>query len=176
MINITHQNPDVQEKIKAIPAFRFLIVVNNTDELYTRRPDPLMGDVVYNNFTESLYVYTDKGWIELPDEQHAEVQSFIKRFHTFDDDTSDSIINKTFTEGCCYWFAVILNKRFKKCSRIMYEPIENHFVTEISGIRTRLYDITGDVTDKYRDKVIDWEAWNDDPLAKNRIIRDCVNF
>ena len=53
---------------------------------------------------------------------------------------------------------------------MMYEQIENHFVTEIGG---RMYDITGDVTEKY-----DVEPWEelDDSSLKKRIVRDCIMF
>ena len=52
----------------------------------------------------------------------------------------------------------------------MYDQVENHFVTQIQG---RLYDITGDVTEKYQVKP--WDAL-DDELLKKRIIRDCILF
>lgn len=78
-------------------------------------------------------------------------------------------IDTVFTCGCCYWFAVILHSRFPN-SVIMYDQIENHFVTQIEN---RLYDITGDVTDKY--KVIPWDSL-DDALLKTRIVRDCIMF
>lgn len=91
-----------------------------------------------------------------------EVSCFLKRFHEHD------TIDETFTNGCCFWFAAMLVFRFK--GRLMYDPVDGHFATEIDG---RLYDITGDVTDKY--DVIAWENINDEPY-KNRIIRDCVMF
>ena len=89
---------------------------------------------------------------------------FLDRFHRYDND-----IDRIFTEGCCYWFAVILNKRFPN-SRIMYDPVVNHFVTEINGL---LFDITGEVTNQYN--VVDWETYPDE-LEKERIIRNCINF
>jgi hypothetical protein len=52
----------------------------------------------------------------------------------------------------------------------MYDQVFNHFVTEIDG---RLYDITGDVTEKYN--VIPWDEYSDD-LHRIRIIRDCIMF
>ena len=79
----------------------------------------------------------------------------------------------TFTNGCCYWFAKILEKRFQ--GTIMYNPIDNHFATLISA---RLYDITGDISDKIR---IDdsWYEWSEyeklDPLETNRIYEYCIN-
>lgn len=53
----------------------------------------------------------------------------------------------------------------------MYDVTENHFVAQIGD---RLFDITGDVTDRYYN-VIEWEKY-DDKLHKERLIRDCINF
>lgn len=53
---------------------------------------------------------------------------------------------------------------------MMYDPVINHFVAQIDG---RLYDISGEVTQKY--KVVRWDTYPDE-LEKKRIIRDCVNF
>lgn len=93
----------------------------------------------------------------------AKVANFLKRFHC------DRDIDVVFTSGCCYWFAVILHQRFPH-SRIMYDVIGNHFVTEIGG---RLYDVTGDVTGKY--DVIPWDTFKNTDHG-TKIIRDCVNF
>lgn len=77
----------------------------------------------------------------------------------------------TFTNGCCYWFAAILKERFQDLNpEIMYAPIDNHFGTRIQDI---VYDITGDVTNTY--KWVPFAAF-DDPLEKERIIRDCILF
>lgn len=85
---------------------------------------------------------------------------------------------ETFTCGCCFWFAYILQERFYDIDawhedvEIMYDQIENHFGCQIDG---RVYDITGDVTDKYN-----WQTWisvvDEDELHAEHIIRDCVNF
>lgn len=84
----------------------------------------------------------------------------------------------TFTCGCCYWFAYILFERFydpdawHEDVELMYDQIENHFGCRIDGA---VYDITGDVTEKYK-----WETWisviNADELHAERIIRDCIEF
>lgn len=95
----------------------------------------------------------------------SQVDGFINRFHEYE--TTDD----TFRFGCCYWFAFILYRRFlREGAKIMYDKIENHFGTMVSG---RVYDITGDVTTKYR-----WELWEklDDDLLKARIVRDCIMF
>ena len=80
-----------------------------------------------------------------------------------------------FTNGCCFWFAYTLHGRFVMETSdviIVYDDIMNHFGCRING---RVYDITGDVTDKYNWR--DWiEVYREDVLRGNRIIRDCVNF
>lgn len=93
-----------------------------------------------------------------------EVNNFLNRFHSYMN------VDEVFTNGCCYWFATILCNRFPTQSRMMYDQVANHFVVEIEG---RLFDITGDVTDKYKA-----EPWDelDDNLLKRRIVRDCIMF
>lgn len=71
-----------------------------------------------------------------------EVLDFISHFHKISK-TND--IDEVFTCGCCYWFAYILCGRFQE-AEMMYDPVINHFMVGYGG---RLYDITGDVTDKY---------------------------
>lgn len=93
-----------------------------------------------------------------------EILRFISRF-------SGSI--ETFTSGCCYWFAHILATRFRGYADIVLAVVENHFVVRIGEC---LYDVTGDVTEEYKDSVL--VAWRDmekyDSLQKGRIIRDCI--
>ena len=77
----------------------------------------------------------------------------------------------SFTCGNCYWFAFILNHRFDTYNTfIVYDNIENHFGCYIEG---KVYDITGDITDKYG-----WLCWDEmyniDPAHYKRILRDCV--
>lgn len=82
---------------------------------------------------------------------------------------SESTVFK-FTNGLCYWFAFILKDRFRTYSAtIMYEPIDNHFVTRIGD---DLYDITGVVTDQYPN-VVEWNHFPY-PDVKSRIVRDCI--
>ena len=94
------------------------------------------------------------------------VNLFIQCFH---DISEDDDITDVFTCGCCYWFAHILKTRYPQ-GEIMYDPVINHFVTQIDG---RLYDITGDVTGLY--DVVSWENYEDD-LEKERIINNCIKF
>lgn len=91
------------------------------------------------------------------------VLSFIRHFSKASD---------VFLNGCCYWFAYILQGRFG--GTMMYEPVENHFVQEIDG---RLYDCSGDVTDEYssRPRLMPWsEVERYDELLYWRIVRDCI--
>ena len=93
----------------------------------------------------------------------SEQEKFIKRFHFSDN------IDEVFTNGCCYWFAHILCSRFKE-AQLAYDPIANHFMAQFGS---RLFDITGDVTEKYN--TVLWRDFDDD-LERQRIIRDCINF
>lgn len=96
----------------------------------------------------------------------AEVSDFISRFH------EHQATKETFLNGCCYWFAFILYRRFlRQGARIMYDQIENHFGTQVNG---RVFDISGDVTDAG----YDWVPWDeiDDEALRSRIVRDCIMF
>ncbi len=95
---------------------------------------------------------------------HDEIMNFIGKFQ------NEGTI-KTFTEGCCYWFAEILRRRFP--GLIMYNPIDNHFAFATST-DARLYDITGEL-----EKTKDWSIWEEykrrDNLETERIYRYCIN-
>ena len=90
------------------------------------------------------------------------VLAFISQF----DGAQDVFLN-----GCCYWFAHILQTRFS--GEILYEPSDGHFVTRIDG---ELYDISGKVTNEYgRQQLIDWTNYAEvDSLHYKRLVRDCV--
>ena len=100
---------------------------------------------------------------------HEQILQFINEFSKFGPD----VVN-CFTNGNCYWFAVILYRRFYRDDykgEIYYDQVENHFCY---CSKERYYDITGEITDpKYR-----WEPFwkvvrNDYALAK-RLERDCI--
>jgi hypothetical protein len=105
------------------------------------------------------------------DEIFRDVLSFIGRFSTDGWKEREQVI-ECFTRGCCYWFAFILEARFRPQygAYIVTDYAANHFATKIG---TRVYDITGDVTEGYT-----WEPWQacGDPLLRKRIIEDCINF
>ena len=72
-----------------------------------------------------------------------EVEEFIQNFKEYE---KDGVLEKTFTQGWCYWFATILASRFSNYgAEILYEPVRGHFITLIGN---RYYDIRGDVTDE----------------------------
>ena len=52
--------------------------------------------------------------------------------------------------------------------KMMYDQVMNHFGVQINY---RVYDASGDVTDKYA-----WESWEgiDDKSLKEHIFRDCI--
>lgn len=105
-----------------------------------------------------------------------EVLSFIRRF-TNNGERQEVI--DCFTGGCCYYFANAIWLRFGNFIfdkdhkvEIMYDEVKNHFGCKVDD---RVYDVTGDVTEKYK-----WRSWfdasRDDPLLTERINRDCINF
>lgn len=94
-----------------------------------------------------------------------EIEKFLERFHSADD------VDVVFTQGCCYWFAVIMAMRFR--APVMYDQVSNHFTVRI---HSRLYDITGDVTEKYPDSV-EWNRYMEfDRADFERVVRDCIMF
>lgn len=94
-----------------------------------------------------------------------DVENFLKRFHLSEN------VDEVFTCDCCYWFAAVLFGRFiRDGATIMYDEVANHFGTRIKG---KVYDITGDVTNKY--KWVPWESITDSSF-RARIVRDCIMF
>ena len=91
-----------------------------------------------------------------------EVLDFIRR--RFADDCH-------WTDGNCYYFALILRDRFYPHSDILYDVIGGHFVTKIDGI---IYDWNGVVNDDNRCYV----RWDDfdryDGLQRQRVENDCI--
>ena len=91
------------------------------------------------------------------------VLAFIEKFKKLYTEELEDI----FSDGWCYYFAVILLARFG--GRIYYLPVENHFVCKIGNL---FYDIKGIVVP---DEAIPWDEYaNDDIIHARRIIRDCI--
>lgn len=75
-----------------------------------------------------------------------------------------------FTSGLCYWFAHILTSKFG--GEIVYDAIEGHFVSRIVG---RVWDVTGDITDKYlAAPLVEWSTIQEcDPKWAKRLKEGC---
>ena len=99
-------------------------------------------------------------------QNYAGVLRFIEEFKRFD----TGQVTRTFTNGYCYWFAFILHNRFPD-SEIVYYSAGNHFACKI---RDRIFDITGDITNKN----LFFESWEEfkktNLLESIRITRYCI--
>lgn len=72
--------------------------------------------------------------------------------------------------GNCYYFALILKDRFN--GDIYYDPIDGHFLCLIGN---KLYDWTGEVEPKNKNKLVEWLYYsNYDANQYNIIRRDCL--
>ena len=110
------------------------------------------------------------------EEKNKTILNFIDRFTS--KGKRQEVID-CFQNGCCYWFAYILSERFidpsLTKSMIYYDEIANHF-RYYDQEANRVYDITGDVTNKYNWE-LSWEEIIDkDLLHAKRIVRDCIKF
>lgn len=80
---------------------------------------------------------------------------------------------KSFTNGNCYYFAVILKARFNK-GLIMYNEIDNHFGYLLDN---KIYDITGVICEKFSNDNL-WDYWfiyyNRESANSRRVINDCI--
>ena len=93
-----------------------------------------------------------------------EVLKFIQRFKF----EAASALETVFTEGNCYYFAIILHDRFG--GEIYYLPIDNHFICKI---RNSFYDIKGLVNPE--ETPIKWSDMPTyDAALYKRIVRDCM--
>ena len=122
----------------------------------------------------------EKIWERNLNKRHQKILDFINHFTLNGEQTQ---VIECFTQGCCYWFAHILYSQFGEIdeygypyeySDIYYDEVENHFAY-YDQMTNRIYDITGDITNKYN-----MNRWLDlsqkDELLFNRLIRDCIDF
>lgn len=119
------------------------------------------------------YIILDVLEVQEPtDDPTPDVLMFIGRFST-DGHRERVQVVEAFTQGCCFWFARILEERFRDQygAHIVVDYVANHFATRIGG--DRVYDITGDVTEGHT-----WEPWAacSDHLLRQRITDDCIMF
>ena len=93
----------------------------------------------------------------------------------------------TFLNGCCWWFAYILQERFSDHGYlvgIFHEPVEGHFVARFipdnsdPEAEEYFFDIRGDVTNLYRDKYLEsmWLMSLHEERRYARLMRDCKYF
>lgn len=74
------------------------------------------------------------------------------------------------TDGNCYYFAVILKDRFPE-GKIHYDVINGHFIFER---QYQYYDWTG-IANIPHHWLIRWDEFDKyDSLLKDRIVRDCI--
>lgn len=97
----------------------------------------------------------------------ADIRRFIRRFTEHGHQ-----VEECFTQGCCYWFAWVLTERFPG-AEVVYDAISNHFAARIGG---RVYDITGDVTDRAESPWQPWAGYEVGSGCRAGIIRDCIMF
>lgn len=91
-----------------------------------------------------------------------EVIEFIKRRFPYDNNWLD---------GNCYYFALILHKRFLH-SKIIYNPIDGHFVVQY---KNTLYDWHGVYVPSNYGSLIDWENYDKIDIDHyERIVRDVI--
>ena len=101
-----------------------------------------------------------------------------------------------FLNGCCYWFAKILELRFNDDGYlvdIFHDPIENHFIARFikmpmweyegsNGMKRaddiRFFDIRGDVTDLYNEEGLEnvWILEKTDERRWGKLMCDCRDF
>lgn len=106
----------------------------------------------------------------------AKVESFIREFKGTDKD----VYEKTFYNGWCYWFAIMLVMRFK--GEMWFNPQLVHFAAMIDGI---LYDIYGmveagvsPITGKYQKEDDCWVEWGkyqeEHPEESKGVVETCI--
>ena len=118
-------------------------------------------------FVNLFLPYKGEKEIKMQNLKNEDILGFIEKFKFLGRNT----IERLFTEGNCYYFAVILKERFEG-GLIYYLPAANHFVFKYGG---KYYDICGEYGTS--EKAYEWEAFKKEreSLAK-RIERDCLVF
>ena len=96
-----------------------------------------------------------------------DVHRFIERFTEHGPQ-----VERCFCHGCCYWFVWVLTERFPG-AEVVYDALSNHFAAQIGE---RVYDITGDVTDRALSPWQLWAGYEEGSSHRAGIIRDCILF
>lgn len=105
-----------------------------------------------------------------------DVEVFIQHF-----DSPFGEIQSKFLYGQCFWFAKILEVRFKPfyLTDIVYDPVANHFYFSIEiGKHYLLFDVSGlkySVIDSLPEPLVFWHKYiMYEPLDAARVYRDCI--
>lgn len=79
---------------------------------------------------------------------------------------------KSFTNGNCYFFSLILNHLYPE-GRIYYDVVKGHFIYDFQD---EIYDITGRLNKNKFNNLVAWDTFsmNYDPMVYRNILRDCV--
>lgn len=78
-------------------------------------------------------------------------------------------IDCNWTNGNCYYFAIILSARFPS-GKILYDPIMGHFLFRYKG---KVYDYNGEHEDNA--DYLEWAHYTSyDPLDYARVVRDVI--
>lgn len=119
-----------------------------------------------NQFDEVLKALRGFLGISVDDKTELEVLKFISERFPNDSDWKN---------GNCYYFARILNDRFKD-GAVYYDVIDGHFVFKLHG---KYYDHAGRVRysddNSFQHYLVPWDDFDEyDSIQKERIIRDCL--
>lgn len=78
----------------------------------------------------------------------------------------------TFTEGCCFWFAMLLRERYG--ADIWYAATTGHFIGKIGDY---FYDVRGVFTPDADENLFSWdELQKDDEVWASHLKRDCIDM
>lgn len=92
------------------------------------------------------------------------ILDFINGFKSFD----KLVVEALFSQGYCYWFAVILSQRFGGI--IYYLPVSNHFITKIDDA---YFDIHGEYT--VNEPCYSWSEYKMiDAMDYKYVVKYCV--
>ena len=105
------------------------------------------------------------------------VETFIEKFKKdfYNGNEEEEILERFFTCGYCYHFAIILENLFD--GYVMYNPVENHFAY-MSSKTHKIYDITGCIGKLKNDGTDLWDRWDyykiTEPVESERIEEQCL--
>ena len=121
--------------------------------------NPILAPIGESPMVQHYFCYKE---YDMRPTLHEEILDFIKRRWSKDSD---------WTTGNCYWFTVILMKRFYGSLDRYYLPILGHFI--VGDRKGHYYDWTGEVFPEEEPQY--WlDVWLDDPIYAARVENDCM--